>query len=204
VLLGRGKKVAEVVEALGVSEVTYRDELLDREVFHSLREAQVLIEAWRRHYNAVRPHSALGHRPPATGHPPPRPSRGRHGRRYVQPLATAPMSCITDAAPGPTRWGRSLWTLASVKSHTRLIANGAGQGEGGAGTHFSAYIPTSGTIFASYPVELCRHSDRQRDVDSCHRLWISFWTLVVLVYKAGLLLPFLWILASERRLFPGL
>ena len=42
-----------------------RDELLDREVFHSLREAQVLIEAWRRHYNAVRPHSALGYRPPA-------------------------------------------------------------------------------------------------------------------------------------------
>jgi hypothetical protein len=73
VLLGRGKKVAEVVEALGVSEVTYRDELLDREIFHSLREAQVLIEAWRRHYNAVRPHSALGHRPPATGHRPPAP-----------------------------------------------------------------------------------------------------------------------------------
>ena len=44
-----------------------RDELLDREVFHSLREAQGLIEAWRRHYNTVRPHSALGYRPPAPG-----------------------------------------------------------------------------------------------------------------------------------------
>ena len=42
-----------------------RDELLDREIFHSLREAQVLIEAWRRHYDGVRPHSALGYRPPA-------------------------------------------------------------------------------------------------------------------------------------------
>jgi putative transposase len=42
-----------------------RDELLDREVFYGLREAQILIEAWRRHYNAVRPHSALGYRPPA-------------------------------------------------------------------------------------------------------------------------------------------
>jgi putative transposase len=42
-----------------------RDELLDREVFNTLREAQVLIERWRRHYNAVRPHSALGYRPPA-------------------------------------------------------------------------------------------------------------------------------------------
>lgn len=42
-----------------------RDELLDREIFYSLREAVVLIERWRRHYNTVRPHSALGYRPPA-------------------------------------------------------------------------------------------------------------------------------------------
>jgi len=42
-----------------------RDELLNGEVFFSLAEAQVLIEAWRRHYNTVRPHSSLGYRPPA-------------------------------------------------------------------------------------------------------------------------------------------
>jgi len=42
-----------------------RDELLRAEVFNSLREAQVLIEQWRRHYNTARPHSALGYRPPA-------------------------------------------------------------------------------------------------------------------------------------------
>lgn len=42
-----------------------RDELLDMEIFTTLREAQVLIEAWRWHYNAVRPHSSLGYRPPA-------------------------------------------------------------------------------------------------------------------------------------------
>ena len=42
-----------------------RDELLDGEVFNTLREAQVLIERWRQHYNTVRPHSALGYRPPA-------------------------------------------------------------------------------------------------------------------------------------------
>jgi putative transposase len=42
-----------------------RDELLAGEIFYSLREAEVLIEAWRRHYNTVRPHSALGYRPPA-------------------------------------------------------------------------------------------------------------------------------------------
>lgn len=42
-----------------------RDELLNGEIFETLKEAQVLIEAWRRHYNAIRPHSSLGYRPPA-------------------------------------------------------------------------------------------------------------------------------------------
>ena len=42
-----------------------RDELLDGEIFYSLPEAQILIEAWRRHYNGVRPHSSLNYRPPA-------------------------------------------------------------------------------------------------------------------------------------------
>ncbi len=42
-----------------------RDELLDGEIFYSLREAQVVIEGWRRHYNTVRPHASLGYRAPA-------------------------------------------------------------------------------------------------------------------------------------------
>ncbi len=42
-----------------------RDELLDGEIFYTLMEAQVLVERWRKHYNTVRPHSALGYRPPA-------------------------------------------------------------------------------------------------------------------------------------------
>jgi putative transposase len=42
-----------------------RDELLNGEIFYSLREAQIIIEAWRRHYNEIRPHSALGYQPPA-------------------------------------------------------------------------------------------------------------------------------------------
>jgi transposase InsO family protein len=42
-----------------------RDELLNGEIFYTLKEAQVLIEQWRRHYNTVRPHSSLGYRPPA-------------------------------------------------------------------------------------------------------------------------------------------
>ena len=42
-----------------------RDELLDGEIFYTLREAQIVIESWRRHYNTKRPHASLGYRPPA-------------------------------------------------------------------------------------------------------------------------------------------
>lgn len=42
-----------------------RDELLNGEIFYTLREAQVLIEEWRKLYNTKRPHSSLGYRPPA-------------------------------------------------------------------------------------------------------------------------------------------
>jgi len=42
-----------------------RDELLKREIFDTLYEAQVLIERWRIEYNTIRPHSSLGYRPPA-------------------------------------------------------------------------------------------------------------------------------------------
>ena len=43
----------------------FRDELLNGAVFYSLREAQILIEEWRKHDNTKRPHSAFGYRPPA-------------------------------------------------------------------------------------------------------------------------------------------
>ena len=40
-------------------------ELLNGEIFYTLKEVQILIERWSDHYNTVRPHSALGYRPPA-------------------------------------------------------------------------------------------------------------------------------------------
>ena len=43
----------------------FRDELLNGEIFYTLMEAKVLAELWRKHYNTVRPHSALHYRPPA-------------------------------------------------------------------------------------------------------------------------------------------
>lgn len=42
-----------------------RDELLNGEIFYSIKEARVLINMWREHYNTIRPHSALGYLPPA-------------------------------------------------------------------------------------------------------------------------------------------
>lgn len=42
-----------------------RDELLNGELFYSLKEAKSVIEHWRKHYNEVRPHSSLNYKPPA-------------------------------------------------------------------------------------------------------------------------------------------
>ena len=57
-----------------------RDEILNTEIFYTLKEAKVLIERWRHHYNTVRPHSSLGYRPPAPQTILPRPA--------VSPYAT--------------------------------------------------------------------------------------------------------------------
>jgi len=74
-----------------------RDECLNRELFGSLREAQVILEQWRLEYNEQRPHSSLGYQTPAAyavaqtnrvdgGSAPPNPAplaaagvRGEHG-----------------------------------------------------------------------------------------------------------------------------
>lgn len=42
-----------------------RDELLNGEVFYTLKEAQIILEQWRHHYNHIRPHTSLGYKPPA-------------------------------------------------------------------------------------------------------------------------------------------
>ncbi len=69
-----------------------RDELLNGEIFHSLKEAEVLIERWRRHYNTVRPHSSLQYRPPAPETIMPRP---------VGPAYATVRRDQQDAAHGP-------------------------------------------------------------------------------------------------------
>ena len=64
-----------------------RDELLNGELFYSLKEAQVIIENWRRHYNGVRPHTSLGYQPPAP-------------ETWV-PIRAAGPSPLVGAAPTP-------------------------------------------------------------------------------------------------------
>jgi len=61
-----------------------RDELLNGEIFTTLLEAKVLIENWRREYNTIRPHSALGYKPPAPEAVMPSPMRGSLTLRVVQ------------------------------------------------------------------------------------------------------------------------
>ena len=45
--------------------VRLRDEFLNGEIFYTIKEAEILIEQWRVHYNTVRPHSSLNWNPPA-------------------------------------------------------------------------------------------------------------------------------------------
>lgn len=42
-----------------------RAELLDRELFFSVAEANVMLENWREEYNITRPHGSLGYQSPA-------------------------------------------------------------------------------------------------------------------------------------------
>ena len=77
-----------------------RDELLNLEVFSSLREAEVLIESWRQHFNTVRPHSSLGYVPPA-----PEAALPRSGKVALWPGAPAmggAHPANSDVAPIPT------------------------------------------------------------------------------------------------------
>jgi len=67
-----------------------RDELLNGEIFYTLREAQIVIESWRRHYNTVRPHASVGYRAPAPEVFVPAPAATRPGSASPATLPMAP------------------------------------------------------------------------------------------------------------------
>lgn len=58
----------------------FRNECLEANVFEDVDDARRTSEAWRRHYNEERPHSALGNRPPAEF------ARGHRGLRPRAPV----------------------------------------------------------------------------------------------------------------------
>ena len=61
---GKGLAVLDACRKLGITE-QMRAQFLNGEAFYTLKEAQILTERWRTHYNTVRPHSSLGGQPPA-------------------------------------------------------------------------------------------------------------------------------------------
>ena len=67
-----------------------RDELPNGEAFHSLREAEVVIESRRRHHDGVRPHASLGFKPPAP-------------EVFVPAFAARPSGSPRPLASAPTR-----------------------------------------------------------------------------------------------------
>lgn len=100
-----------------------RDELLNGEIFYSLAEARILIEAWRRHYNTVRPHSTLGSRPPAPEAVPSsnNPS-GPLGEGWSPPLERSTGSTTTSSLPpSPPAEAETLLRHAGRRSYGRKI-----------------------------------------------------------------------------------
>ncbi len=89
----------------------FRDELLNGEIFYSLREAQILIEQWRVHDNTVRPHSALGYRPPAP--------------QSIVPTVQRPT--MRQQLNRTTRWGHAMGhvvrSAGGSSRHSRKVAD---------------------------------------------------------------------------------
>ena len=67
-----------------------RDEVLNREVFSTLKEAKTVIENWRQEYNTIRPHSSLNGLPPAP--------------EAILPLSFQPSQFIRNSS----EWGSTL------------------------------------------------------------------------------------------------
>ena len=108
-----------------------RDEPLNGEIFYSLAEARVLIEAWRRHYNTVRPRSSLGYRPPAPEAAPshcrlPVPLRSTSRRQWRRRRQ------CTNNQPGPLSGGQSATIGASREAGVTTGGNVALDGLVGA------------------------------------------------------------------------
>ncbi len=75
------------------------DELLNGEVFYSLREAQTIFDSWRKHYNTKRHHSALGYRPPAPEAIVPMDQRPTMHRLSIWTTQVRPLTASSTSVP---------------------------------------------------------------------------------------------------------
>jgi len=80
-----------------------KTELLDGEIFYLLKEARVVIESWRRHYNAERPHGSLGYKPTAPEVSSPR-GRLRNPKQLRRPRSNPGPQCA-NITTGPVAGG---------------------------------------------------------------------------------------------------
>jgi putative transposase len=87
-----------------------RDELLNGEIFYSLKEAQVVIEQWRKHYNTIRPHSSQ-----ATDRP-----RRRQPARS-QPLWIRPHRCNKLSIPPVQNIRQATRELRPTKQQREIL-----------------------------------------------------------------------------------
>ena len=65
VLMAQGKSAPESCRDAWISQQNHAMSVLNGEIFYSLKELKIVIEQWRKHYNTIRPQSALNYRPPA-------------------------------------------------------------------------------------------------------------------------------------------
>ena len=85
---------------------------LNGEIFYSLKEAQVVIEQWRMHYNEVRPHSSLGYRPPA---PEGNPAEAARGMEIWKTLRVSHIPTPPAATTDKPQTRRYLYYLLGTK-----------------------------------------------------------------------------------------
>jgi putative transposase len=85
-----------------------RGELLDGEIFYSLREAEVVVESWRRPYNTVRPHASLGYRAPAPEVIVPAFASSQPASPPIPAMASRPL--VHQQSPRTTQWGPATFT----------------------------------------------------------------------------------------------
>ncbi len=101
-----GRRVARELDAIISWRGKLRDELLNETLFSSLADARANLEAWRRDFNEVRPHSSLGYVTPADYACA---LSGKTGRRAANPDHSARRPLASGDHEGSNQPGLSLW-----------------------------------------------------------------------------------------------